>query len=339
MNELILHVGFPKCGSSYLQSFLAKNTDHLLRQGIVYPEIFDLTPMRKGVYGQGNGYSLAYYLLDDKTITNCQYEPFTLNDLSVLLSKTSGKVLISSEWFVVISNENLKALRDTAKKNNYEVKVVFYIRPVLDFLESEYAQNIKMGKLSVEFDEWNYNISFHHIVNKLRSAFGVESVHARLYDKSSWKGGRLSIDFLDFIGVNDIKLFEDVGGVNESLSPLVLYLQRKLNHTGNNFSEKELLVLQEFIDEKTVFNSSANGRWMSEDVLNKARDRALIVKELSEQLFADNPCALMSFSKENKSCYETMGIPHKARAFVDFIKQERPKGIPEEITSKLIGLL
>ena len=54
MQNLILHIGHPKTGSSYIQSFLALNENEL-KQGLFYPLSKNNIEAKKGFVTNGNG--------------------------------------------------------------------------------------------------------------------------------------------------------------------------------------------------------------------------------------------------------------------------------------------
>ena len=121
--ELILHIGHGKTGSSYLQSVLAINRELLLGKGIYYPEHKSDSAARLGRISSGNGSDFL--------------EEAWLGDPSL-------RVLVSGErlFHALASDE---AIQNLVLRRSKRPKVIVYTRDVLDMLHSVWAQSVKRG--------------------------------------------------------------------------------------------------------------------------------------------------------------------------------------------------
>ena len=119
--RIILHVGSPKCGSTFLQRVMHKNADTLLAHGIRYPAPPEAHPGNAG---------------DLKTIDRDRYEAMFADDVHT----------------VVLSHEDLyskartaDALVGLAQPEGTEIQVVAFLRPFSDFLFGDYSQLMKQN--------------------------------------------------------------------------------------------------------------------------------------------------------------------------------------------------
>ena len=122
--RIILHVGSPKCGSTYLQKVLLNNAARLEAQGCRYPH-----PGPGSTRSRHPGNAAHLEQLDRTRI-----EPlFAGNIHTVLLSHED----------LYCSPQSGTALRALADKMGIALQVVAFIRPFSDFLFADYSQFMK----------------------------------------------------------------------------------------------------------------------------------------------------------------------------------------------------
>ncbi|WP_172330601.1 hypothetical protein [Mangrovicoccus sp. HB161399] len=122
--QLILHVGSPKCGSTYLQRVMIANRAALCAEGIVYPDPDTRHP--------GNG-------------------------LRVLgMSPEAMDRMFGNAHTVILSHEDLISmgprmahLPEACAAANAALKVVIFLRPFSEFIYGDYSQFMKQN-----FDGW-----------------------------------------------------------------------------------------------------------------------------------------------------------------------------------------
>ena len=129
MNNLVLHIGHGKTGSSYIQSVLALNIKQLSKYGINYPKPSDIDKATKGFINSGNGHKL----LDSNQ--NFIFK----NNFNIFKDKIT---LYSDETFVrrLIFNNQFK---DFIAKNNKKLKVILYTRNFFEHEFSSWGQLVK----------------------------------------------------------------------------------------------------------------------------------------------------------------------------------------------------
>ena len=125
--EIILHIGHGKTGSSFIQSSLALSVALLRNAGIEYPEIVSLKGAARGNISSGN-------LAADKAFVQ------TVTDVARRHPKAE-RLLFSSEFlFVYIHGDNETLAR---LQRDFDVTVVLFIREFLACKISNYNQGVK----------------------------------------------------------------------------------------------------------------------------------------------------------------------------------------------------
>lgn len=118
--RVILHIGAPKCGSTFLQRVLLANQDRLTRAGIVYPHQNGEHP--------GNAPRLeeltASKMLDD------------LGD---------AQTLIYSHEDLLVFREHSQTFAEAASKAGLDVQVICFLRPFHQLIFGTYSQTLKQN--------------------------------------------------------------------------------------------------------------------------------------------------------------------------------------------------
>lgn len=136
MKTLHLHIGFPKTGSSALQSWFSNNADALSRQGIEYA---DLAPLAKaGEATSGNGYTLYKALLEQDTTQAAQL----LRDV-YFGDSGNREAIVSCEFLCALSRPKLEPLRGILEQQNIEIHIIAYLRSFYERAYSAHFQDIR----------------------------------------------------------------------------------------------------------------------------------------------------------------------------------------------------
>lgn len=177
-NQLILHVGFHKAGTSALQeSFFLQRRD-LLEQGIYYPS----------VRGRRAHHRVAWALTQkpwgwkSRGGEKTPYRHFSRLAGRINRSK-APKILISSEFFSELTAEQINKLKLAVKKR--QVKIVFTIRPLAKLLPSSYQQYLKYG-IKADYEKWLHSVLDEPGVAKLTPTFWKRHLHADVVKR--WSG-------------------------------------------------------------------------------------------------------------------------------------------------------
>lgn len=132
-------------------------------------------------------------------------------------AKQIGRIpIISAEVISTFSPEELRGIRSYITSRGFHPKVICYLRPPLDYFESSFQQQIKIGHP----DPWNKtrtNIAcLHTRLNNVDDIFGGESVQFVYYDRDSFPHGCVVMDFCQRTGIDFCR--KDVVRVNEGLN-------------------------------------------------------------------------------------------------------------------------
>ena len=123
--QILLHVGSPKCGSTYLQQVMLKNRAALLDRGIHYPKPPGNHP--------GNAADL-------KDIDAAR--------LTALFEGQTHTVVLSHEDLYALPQHG-RALADLARREGILVQVIAFLRPFSEFMFGDYSQFMKQ-----HFEPW-----------------------------------------------------------------------------------------------------------------------------------------------------------------------------------------
>lgn len=162
-------------------------------------------------------------------------------------------VIISAEVFCDLANESCieqqPFLSDFIAKrfDSFDVKVVCYLRNLLQYLQSLHGECIKISPLTHNFSEnlagFFANESMHlyptRYLQFFEKLFGPDSMIVRQYDLEVLTDGNVVRDFLSVIGLGEqaTELLQrwgkDSSGWNPSIKPEHLNLKRAVNIAGN----------------------------------------------------------------------------------------------------------
>jgi hypothetical protein len=173
-NQLILHVGFHKSGTSALQESLHIQRQELLDLGVHYPYI-----------GRKAHHRIAWALTQKpwgwKTRggETTPYRHFS-RIITRINRSNVAKIVLSTEFFSELTSEQIQKLKSAVK--NRDVKIVFTIRPLAKLLASSYQQYLKYG-IKADYDKWLHSIFDEPGVAKLTPTFWKRHLHAEVVER------------------------------------------------------------------------------------------------------------------------------------------------------------
>jgi hypothetical protein len=139
--KVVLHVGSPKTGSSYIQSALVLSRQTLAAAGIHYPQHASDAAAAEGAVTSGN--IDAFVEKDVRDVI--------LGDLEVAPSATKT-ILYSNEMLTKVLSENPQVVRDILAVTS--VEVVAFVRDPVEWFWSTYGQHVKGKGLTVELNDF-----------------------------------------------------------------------------------------------------------------------------------------------------------------------------------------
>ena len=218
-----IHIGFPKCGSTFLQS-----------------EVFDKIDGINAITVGGKNCQIPQCL---SYMTYCQDPYFDAEKVNKELNEIPDDFNgISNEGFTAFISPTIMAKR---LKNAFgDIKILIVLRNQKSILLSHYLHDIKIG-YALSFERWlgrlfnslrYQSFMFSHTIDAYNKEFGEKNVKVVLFEELF--NEETTTDILDFTGMPKNKLDEieyDLK-VNAAYSPWSLVLTRWFNR---NFGTKE----------------------------------------------------------------------------------------------------
>lgn len=239
MQKLYIHIGTHKTATTWLQHFLAKNSDLLNDKGFYYPHTGRVTQ--------------AQHRLGQAIFQRPEPQA-TLEGLP-LWEKFKRELALTRYENIVISSEEFEWVQLPRLIREFlpdvSIQTVVYLRRQDDYIESLYGQQIRDFEPRLKKTIGAYLSS-----NKLRfldyasliKAWSEASdhVHVRVFDKKFLKGGDIGEDFLNVLGIPSADGFEAPTGPvidhKASLSLEALEFIRQCNHLPMNAATHNQLV-------------------------------------------------------------------------------------------------
>lgn len=239
---LYIHIGTNKTGSSSLQTFLYRNRNQLRENGYYYPDMGVILDAHHGI-------SYAIKRPEEHASANV---PANWIDVLYDTCPDDCDVILSSEDFH--THKLMGAFEELKKK--FEVCVIVYIRDVVSYVASWYAQAVQSRNISIDFDAYSrlYQLDYPGMIERWRQVFGYKGIVVRKFSRSELVGGDIRTDFLDVIGADPYRLDFLSEEKNVSITGNLLHFKRLLNSFITDADSKRIA---------TVYGSLAftNPRW------------------------------------------------------------------------------
>lgn len=196
---IVIHIGLKKAGSSSIQAFLSGNEQALRKISLEYPRI--------GRLDRWTHQNLASEIQHRK-----RFDPAygTISELADYWRGAPARIMIvSSEMFEEADREEISHLKNTLSRSreNEEFRIILIIRELIDLMPSSYAQKIKFGENTYNFDDFfrkrmqERRVNYFATANRWADVFGWECVCVRLLDRRHLLNGDLLDDFLSVCNV------------------------------------------------------------------------------------------------------------------------------------------
>ncbi len=253
-----LHIGLPKSGSTSIQSMIFANRKQLARHGIYVPEA------STNGYRRADHHMLAWEFIGKSAPRDVEGHREALKS-ELVRQRNPDHILITSEYFQdkLGSVPYIENLRAYFAALGYRLRIVAYVRPQPEYINSNYAQNVKLlfNKLGIsEYVERSLNLDRFDYQKHLLPAFlvgGIDVVYRPFNRKIMERG--IGADFLNTLGLDD----QAIAGMRlptvENVSPgpktlaLCLAISRRLAREGIELDDdnryKASRVLQDLGDD------------------------------------------------------------------------------------------
>ncbi len=239
--KLYVHIGLHKTGSTFIQNFCTANRDLLASQGICYPRSAT----------KWKGHHVLAWSFGIKHPHYSEADGSTEELTNAIKQEADGSdILISSEDFEFMGPLEMKALRQNFQ--GFEIKIISYLRRQDSYLESTYAQHVRMENIRFSGDIRDFYMKFdfmqrYNYLSLLRiweSHFDDKAIVARPYQRSQFKNGSLLKDFCDTtaIHLNTEFLLPPKEDANISLSSDILAALSQINKIEINSEDRAEII-------------------------------------------------------------------------------------------------
>jgi hypothetical protein len=234
--RIIVHAGFPKCGSSSIQAALFHNFARLQKDGVslfgkelrIADASADLgVPLWFLEHAKEKGELLAERLSDE------------------IASVRGG----NGDRIGILSAENLSrpemAPLFASLDSRLEVSLVFYLRPQREWIPSAWKQwDLKRGMSLSDFVSRCVRIRrppFKRSIETWRSVLPNASVHVRFLIPELLTGGNPAVDFFDLVGLSRDRYAIEEEPRNPSLDFSILHVLSKNPHLFSSIHDNKLM--------------------------------------------------------------------------------------------------
>lgn len=257
MKTLYLHIGTSKTGTTTIQTYCGINREQLKSKGVLFP----IMPYHYDRITKNRNGHFLYAMIYENGVRNKEKEKQVLKqelDYIVDCFKDYDNVLLSEEsiwWATATRRKGLwKYLQEHSQQNNYQVKIIVYLRRQDQFMMSRYNQIIKTdtGGGTQRFYEYfkDMNGKYKCVMNYrqrldyMAKFFPKENIVVKRFDRSYFYNGDLNADFLHILGVEIDDTFAELPkDENLGISVQSGELKRVLNRLGTmTFAENQKLL-------------------------------------------------------------------------------------------------
>lgn len=257
MKTLYLHIGTSKTGTTTIQTYCGINREQLRSKGVLFP----IMPYHYDRITKNRNGHFLYAMIYENGVRNKEKEKQVLKqelDYIVDCFKDYDNILLSEEsiwWATATRRKGLwKYLQEHSQQNNYQVKIIVYLRRQDQFMMSRYNQIIKTdtGGGTQRFYEFfkDMNGKYKCVMNYrqrldyMAKFFPKENIVVKRFDRSYFYNGDLNADFLHILGVEIDDTFAELPkDENLGISVQSGELKRVLNRLGTmTFAENQKLL-------------------------------------------------------------------------------------------------
>jgi len=290
---IYIHIGFMKTGTSAIQSFLKTNKIFLEKKGFYYPTI-NVEAMNH----------LGFSLLENIPSKIHHILPISRENLYEKLKneikKTKlNKIILTTEAYSLITTDSFlgedapKLLSEILGCENYEFKILTFIRRQDEYLESQYNQHIKTHNfwnlytkdIHAFYEEKRELLNFNMVIERWSKYFGEKNLLVKVYDE---KTNSVS-DFLELLGIKEkpnINILDRT--INQKLSFKALEFMRLANKSEIKKEEAiENYHLVELI-ESALGNVKSSYKLLTTEEASKVMEDCLEENTILSKKYLDN---------------------------------------------------
>lgn len=188
MEELIIHMGTPKTGSSFLQQFFVLNSKLMKDSGILYPGV-ENNVFIEDSNEEINGRLLTKIFREHQPKKYFESLPEVINLLSSLQEFSSRKVFLSDESLGVFPSNLWTVIAAAAEHLEIKVKVFGYFRDPSTYYASHWSQVVRKHGEKLSLIEFTEQVYLPVWMNIIEMSHVFQNFHLSSYEQAIQEGG------------------------------------------------------------------------------------------------------------------------------------------------------
>ncbi|MEM9669368.1 MAG: hypothetical protein AAF950_10625 [Pseudomonadota bacterium] len=269
--KLLLHIGIPKTGSTSIQGYLAKESDTLEKNSIIYPE---------AAHAEFGGSRILDAIREPETAGRDDRESIDRHLAKIAKTHTDPKVIISSEYLINIYR-HCDLLKEFLDAHFEGAKIIMYVREPCAFYKSIILQALKAEAVFPAPDKFKheYRASIEHIERHF-----PDCLNLRIFNRERLLQGNIVYDFVkSFLPEQDIEASEfSEASLNVTPAPETLYLMQR--YFRQNHRDEPRQFRREAWALFHIFNHTARLEGLPTESNLKPGIRELIISRHSDDL-------------------------------------------------------
>lgn len=242
-DELILHIGQPKTGTSSLQQSFRRSAGTLAAHGIYYCAVNN--------HHIGKGFRAGEQTAERRRLWRDFVQEVTASE--------APRAFFSSEGLMALSEAEVRAFVDACRPLAHRVRVLCYVRHPVNYSISAAHQGLRLGRTIAEIVDKPSIVRLPAILERWRKAVGREHIDVRPFGRDGDPRWDLIDDVLDVLGAAEAAPAISRVTVNEGLSVLAAHLLDRANRLDRERQLRVpgLLAFQEIAGPRYVLPEAA----------------------------------------------------------------------------------
>ena len=287
MKTLYLHIGTTKTATTSIQRFLEENKDVLQKYGYCFPDSLHVYPRANK---RRNAHFLVAKVWDaDGSRNQSKEKEYFEEGLQQIRTAfgTYDHVILTDEsiWHALSYSKKslLQELKKEADKQQYQIKVIVYLRRQDGLLISRWNQEVKQNfnsaavmtceeYLAASEKKEKKIYQYAQKLDEIAAVIGKNNLIVRRFSPKSWKDGSIIHDFMHEIGLDVTEEFQEL---EES---------ENLRLDKNTTEIKRILNKSEFLTEKEISYFRRFLKEISKDYIKEENTEMLAKEELQQFL-------------------------------------------------------
>lgn len=227
LENLVIHIGMPKTGSTAIQRVMGMNRAMLRDVGIAFPK----------AASQGDAHHPVAWAASLARVPRPDIEPLAELLAGLEQELQDGELgIISSEALFHLPMEELQPINEWVGRISSSVLVVAYVRPPASYHEGWYRQIVKNKGYSLTFPEHlqkKARVRSLHRLTDYERTFGAEKLQVRPFDRSAFPRTDVIADFCKVIGIPEsVMTVPENATFNPSLDAELTEMKARMHSEG-----------------------------------------------------------------------------------------------------------